>query len=202
VREAGFAGLKCNIAIAIGNGGLGRFALVLEFWADDADHGVRAAARWALDKLEHSSKLCRHSSQTLRGDLFRRICGDPGGKDTITPVLFQFVPGALHLYFLMGRKPPGDLITRRGTSPVVFAEHGFISLFQVFADWATHLFLLRPSARPAVAKVMLNQAGNPNDSADGGAPFCVTFALCAIPTIAIRKLEWECSSMKSSVKVS
>jgi epoxyqueuosine reductase len=52
VRRAGFAGLKRNTAIAMGNSGLGRFALLLESWVDNADHGLRAAARWALNKLK------------------------------------------------------------------------------------------------------------------------------------------------------
>jgi hypothetical protein len=48
---------------------------------------------------------------------------------------------------------------------------------------------------------MLNQEGNPKDSADGGACFGATLALRAIPAAAILALEWECSSMKSSAKV-
>jgi len=51
VRRAGFLGLKRNVAIAMGNGGLGRFAPWLEQWADSGDDGLRAAARWALNKL-------------------------------------------------------------------------------------------------------------------------------------------------------
>jgi epoxyqueuosine reductase len=67
VRRAGFAGLKRNTAIAMGNSGLGHFAPLVEQWADAADEGLRSAARWALGKLklEHRSKLGRHSSQTL-----------------------------------------------------------------------------------------------------------------------------------------
>jgi len=53
LRRAGFAGLKRNIAIAMGNSGLGRFAPLLEEWADAADKGLRSAARWALDKLKN-----------------------------------------------------------------------------------------------------------------------------------------------------
>jgi epoxyqueuosine reductase len=55
VRRSGFAGLRRNLAVAMGNSGLTRFAPVLEFWADDADQGVRIAARWALDKLRSHS---------------------------------------------------------------------------------------------------------------------------------------------------
>jgi epoxyqueuosine reductase len=51
VRRAGFAGLRRNVAIAMGNSGLQQFASRLETWAADADEGLRAAARWALTKL-------------------------------------------------------------------------------------------------------------------------------------------------------
>jgi epoxyqueuosine reductase len=54
VRRAGFAGLRRNVAIAMGNSGLGKFAAQLEAWAEDADKGLRGAARWALDKLRAS----------------------------------------------------------------------------------------------------------------------------------------------------
>ena len=51
VRRAGFLGLRRNVAIAMGNSGLARFAPCLEKWAEDADKGLRTAARWALGKL-------------------------------------------------------------------------------------------------------------------------------------------------------
>ncbi len=51
VRRAGFLGLRRNVAIAMGNSGLSRFALWLEKWAEDEDEGLRTAARWALGKL-------------------------------------------------------------------------------------------------------------------------------------------------------
>jgi epoxyqueuosine reductase len=51
VRRAGFAGLRRNVAIAMGNSGLQRFAPQLEAWASAADDGLRAAARWALAKV-------------------------------------------------------------------------------------------------------------------------------------------------------
>jgi epoxyqueuosine reductase len=51
VRRTGFNGLKRNVAIAMGNSGLARFAPRLEAWAGAADEGVRSAARWALDRL-------------------------------------------------------------------------------------------------------------------------------------------------------
>jgi epoxyqueuosine reductase len=57
VRRAGFWGLKRNVAIAMGNSGLDRFAPWLARWADaqdeELDEGLRAAARWALDKLKN-----------------------------------------------------------------------------------------------------------------------------------------------------
>jgi len=51
VRRAGFSGLRRNVAIAMGNSGLARFVPRLEEWAQEADEGVRAAARWALGQL-------------------------------------------------------------------------------------------------------------------------------------------------------
>jgi epoxyqueuosine reductase len=51
VRRASFAGLRRNVAIAIGNSGLRRFAPWLEEWAEAADEGLMTAARWALEKL-------------------------------------------------------------------------------------------------------------------------------------------------------
>jgi epoxyqueuosine reductase len=51
VRRAGFAGLRRNLAIAMGNSGLLRFRNQLERWSAEADDGLRAAARWALDQL-------------------------------------------------------------------------------------------------------------------------------------------------------
>jgi epoxyqueuosine reductase len=51
VRRAGFQGLRRNVAIAMGNSGMDRFAPVLEQWAKAADEGLRAAAQWALTKL-------------------------------------------------------------------------------------------------------------------------------------------------------
>jgi epoxyqueuosine reductase len=55
VRRAGFWGLKRNVAIAMGNSGIGGFAARLEEWSEAADEGLRAAARWGLEKL----KECR-----------------------------------------------------------------------------------------------------------------------------------------------
>lgn len=54
VRRSGFAGLRRNVAIAIGNSGAPGLAAHLRAWADAADEGVRSAARWALGKLELS----------------------------------------------------------------------------------------------------------------------------------------------------
>ena len=52
VRRAGFAGLRRNLAIAMGNSGLQRFAATLDNWAKSAESSVRAAAHWALEKLQ------------------------------------------------------------------------------------------------------------------------------------------------------
>jgi epoxyqueuosine reductase QueG len=54
VRRAGFLGLKRNVAIAMGNSGLSRFAPWLEKWSEAADEGLRTAARWALEKLKNN----------------------------------------------------------------------------------------------------------------------------------------------------
>jgi epoxyqueuosine reductase len=48
VRRTGFNGLRRNIAIAMGNSGLARFAARLAAWSEEADEGLRSAARWAL----------------------------------------------------------------------------------------------------------------------------------------------------------
>lgn len=55
VRRAGFLGMRRNVAIAMGNdaqAGVGhKFVPRLREWAESADEGLRAAAGWALDKL-------------------------------------------------------------------------------------------------------------------------------------------------------
>jgi epoxyqueuosine reductase len=51
VRRAGYQGLRRNVAIAMGNSGLGRFAARLQEWAEEGDEGLRNAALWALEKL-------------------------------------------------------------------------------------------------------------------------------------------------------
>jgi epoxyqueuosine reductase len=51
VRRAGFLGLRRNVAIAMGNSGLARYAETLHAWAEATDDAVGAAARWALIKL-------------------------------------------------------------------------------------------------------------------------------------------------------
>ena len=51
VRRAGFNGLRRNIAIAMGNTGIGIFAARLEAWAREPDEGLRGAARWALTRI-------------------------------------------------------------------------------------------------------------------------------------------------------
>lgn len=54
VRRAGFWGFKRNVAIAMGNSGLRRFAPWLARWAEAPDEGLRLAALWALDKLKET----------------------------------------------------------------------------------------------------------------------------------------------------
>ena len=53
VRRAGFIGLRRNLAVAMGNSGIERFAVTLRNWATDADASLSAAARWALDRLQN-----------------------------------------------------------------------------------------------------------------------------------------------------
>lgn len=52
VRRAGFTGLRRNLAIAAANTGLRQLAPRLREWAGATDGGLRAAARWALEKLD------------------------------------------------------------------------------------------------------------------------------------------------------
>ncbi len=52
LRRAGFLGLRRNVAIAMGNSGLARFAPLLDRWSQSPDEGLRSAAQWALAKLQ------------------------------------------------------------------------------------------------------------------------------------------------------
>lgn len=51
VKRAKFEGLRRNVAIAMGNSGLGRYRERLEEWSGDEDAAVRDAAEWALGRL-------------------------------------------------------------------------------------------------------------------------------------------------------
>jgi epoxyqueuosine reductase len=51
VRRAGWVGLRRNVAVAMGNSGMEKYALWLQRWTEAADDGLRAAARWALERL-------------------------------------------------------------------------------------------------------------------------------------------------------
>ena len=53
VRRAGFAAMRRNIAIAMGNSGVQSFLPQLGAWAESADKAVSAAAQWALGKLNY-----------------------------------------------------------------------------------------------------------------------------------------------------
>ena len=53
VRRAGYRGMQRNTAVAMGNSGERSFVPRLREWVEDADDGLRAAARWALSKLDH-----------------------------------------------------------------------------------------------------------------------------------------------------
>jgi epoxyqueuosine reductase len=56
VRRAGYAGMRRNVAIAMGNSGLAKFAARLEAWTQESDEYLRAAARWALGRLKGDGK--------------------------------------------------------------------------------------------------------------------------------------------------
>jgi len=51
VRRAGFAGLRRNVAVAMGNSGQARYTERLAEWVEAADKGLKTAARWAVEKL-------------------------------------------------------------------------------------------------------------------------------------------------------
>jgi epoxyqueuosine reductase len=61
VRRAGFEGLQRNVAIAMGNSGERRFVEFLEKWGVAADEGLRAAAQWALERLNTHGQPTRRS---------------------------------------------------------------------------------------------------------------------------------------------
>jgi epoxyqueuosine reductase len=55
VRRAGYQGLRRNVAVAMGNSGLARFMPLLDQWTQAADHGLRTAAQWALERVRSSA---------------------------------------------------------------------------------------------------------------------------------------------------
>ena len=60
VRRAGFAGLRRNLAIAMGNSGLARFLPRLEGWAETSSADselspLQSAARWAIERIAQRS---------------------------------------------------------------------------------------------------------------------------------------------------
>jgi epoxyqueuosine reductase len=57
VRRAAFAGLRRNVAVAMGNSGEQRFTTPLRAWAEATDDRLRAAAQWALERLEGRRNL-------------------------------------------------------------------------------------------------------------------------------------------------
>lgn len=61
VRRTGFAGLRRNIAIAMGNSGLARFLPILSRWAEGSSvesdvSPLQSAARWAIDRIAQNLK--------------------------------------------------------------------------------------------------------------------------------------------------
>ena len=112
----------------------------------------------------------RRQSKSL--STFRNACG---------PVLFQFVPGALHIDIPLGCKFRTDPITHRCTSLDGLAEPSLTSSLQLRADQAIHVYLLRPSARPAVDGFMMLQEGTPKHWADYCGSLGAVSALAEIP---------------------
>jgi len=64
VRRAGFAGLRRNVAVAMGNSGLARFVPWLEQWTDAADEALRIAAQWSLARLRATANQPRSPNQS------------------------------------------------------------------------------------------------------------------------------------------
>jgi epoxyqueuosine reductase len=54
VKRAKYAGLRRNVAIAMGNSGKQQFRPQLEQWAADEDQVLAETARWALAELNQS----------------------------------------------------------------------------------------------------------------------------------------------------
>ena len=54
VKRSKFAGLRRNLAIAMGNGGDARFAAKLEQWSRDADEMLAEHATWGLSRIQNS----------------------------------------------------------------------------------------------------------------------------------------------------
>ncbi len=65
---------------------------------------------------------------------FRQECKRSDGGNAYKPVLFQFVPGALHFDILLSGKLSADPKRCRGASLDVLAAFGFIGLFQASAE--------------------------------------------------------------------
>jgi epoxyqueuosine reductase len=62
VRRTGFAGLRRNLAIAMGNSGLARFLPRLEGWAETSSADselspLQSAARWAIERIAQRSVM-------------------------------------------------------------------------------------------------------------------------------------------------
>jgi epoxyqueuosine reductase len=55
IRRTGYPAFRRNLAIAMGNSGIRRFAPILAQWAAAAHEPLRAAAEWALAKLRGDS---------------------------------------------------------------------------------------------------------------------------------------------------
>ena len=51
IKRAKYAGLRSNVAVAMGNSGDSRFVPLLEKLAEDDDPTVAEHARWALNRL-------------------------------------------------------------------------------------------------------------------------------------------------------
>ena len=80
VRRAGFAGMRRNIAIAMGNSGSDGFLPRLSVWAESADETLSAAARWALRRLNF--ELTPGTKNYHRQSVIQSDLKDEAAKDS------------------------------------------------------------------------------------------------------------------------
>lgn len=71
VARAKFAGMRRNVAIAMGNSGLRRYLPQLELWAHAEDAVLRDAATWAAARIANTAEPGRASSPTAQVEKVR-----------------------------------------------------------------------------------------------------------------------------------